>query len=191
MHWSTAVLFFVLIATALPLYFPRVESFVGRRSLVAHVHLWAGVALPVPFVLSVLGPWGSNLRRDLRRCNLWSANEVRWLYSFGRRAQPVTDKFNPGQKLNALFVAGSIVVMLATGLIMQWYDFALTLRTGATFVHDVLATTLVVVIVGHVAFALTHPPSLRSMFDGTIREEWAARHAAAWLDEARGASDRR
>ena len=46
-------------------------------------------------------------------------------------------KFNAGQKLNAIFVAGCIPVMLATGGIMRWFDpFPLAWRTGATFVHD-------------------------------------------------------
>jgi formate dehydrogenase subunit gamma len=119
LHWSTAGLFFVLIATALPLYFPQAESLVGRRALLARVHLWAGIALPVPFIVAVVGPWGAKVRCDLRRFNLWSRDEVRWMWSLGRRAIRVTDKFNPGQKLHAIFIAGSVVVMLGTGLIMQ------------------------------------------------------------------------
>jgi formate dehydrogenase subunit gamma len=178
LHWSTTGLFLVLIATALPLYFPQVESLVGRRAMLAHVHLWAGIALPVPFAVAVAGPWGVKVRRDLRRVNLWSRDEVRWMRSLGRRAIRVTDKFNPGQKLNAIFIAGSIVVMLGTGLIMQWYGVAPKFRTGATFVHDVLATVLVVVIVGHVGVALAHPEALRSMWRGWVSETGARQHGS-------------
>ena len=182
LHWSTAWLFLILITTALPLYFPQIESVVGRRALLAHVHLWTGVALPVPFIVAVAGPWGARVRRDLRRFSLWYRDEVRWLRPLGRRAVHITDKFNPGQKLNALFVAGSIVVMLGTGLIMQWYDVALNYRTGATFVHDVLATVLVVVIVSHILVALSHPVALRSMCRGWVSESWARRHGPEWLE---------
>lgn len=183
-HWGTAILFLVLIATALPLYFAPIEAVVGRRALVAHIHLWAGVALPIPLLVSVVGPWGRRLRRDIRRVNLWSPAEVRWLTTLGRRRFRVTDKFNPGQKLNTLFIAAAIVVMLGTGLMMQWYGLvAIDLRTGATFVHDLMATALVVVIVAHVAVALGHRDALRSIFKGTISEGWAEEHAATWLAE--------
>lgn len=183
-HWCTAALFAILMATALPLYFVQVESFVGRRELVAQIHVWSGVALPVPLILSLAGPWGGRLRQDIRRVSLWTAGEVRWLRSLGWRELPTTDKFNAGQKLNALFTAGAIVVMLATGSILKWYRFfPLDWRTGATFVHDVLALGIFVVVVGHVAFALTHRDALRSMFRGWVTEAWARRHASDWLAE--------
>jgi formate dehydrogenase subunit gamma len=183
-HWCTAVLFAILMATALPLYFVQVESVVGRRELVAAIHTWAGVALPVPLIISLAGPWGVQLRRDIRRVNLWTADEVRWLRSLGVRKLPHTDKFNAGQKLNALFTAGAIVVMLATGSILKWYQhFPLDWRTGATFVHDVLALGIFLVVTGHVAFALTHRGALRSMFRGWVTEAWARGHAPDWLAE--------
>jgi formate dehydrogenase subunit gamma len=183
-HWSTATLFAVLMATALPLYFVQVESLVGRRALVAEIHTWAGVALPVPLIVSLSGPWGALLRRDIRSVNLWTAGELTWLRSLGRRALPRPGKFNPGQKLNAIFTGGAIVVMLATGSILKWYRFfPLDWRTGATFVHDVLALAIFLVVTGHVAFALSHPGALRSMFRGWVTEAWALRHAPGWLDD--------
>lgn len=189
-HWATAVLFGILMATALPLYFVQVESFVGRRALVADIHTWAGVALPVPLIISLAGPWGTRLRHDVRRCNLWTAAEVRWLWSFGRRRIARPDKFNPGQKLNVLFVAGAIVVMLGTGFVLRWYRFfPLDWRTGATFVHDVLALGVFLVVAGHVTFALTHRDALRSMFRGWVTRSWAKGHASGWLQEEEDAEE--
>ncbi|MDA8292209.1 MAG: cytochrome b/b6 domain-containing protein [Actinomycetota bacterium] len=183
-HWANASLFLVLVATALPLYFPAVEAVVGRRALVADVHTWCGVALPVPLALALAGPWGARLRRDLRRMNRWGADELRWLRSAGTRPVAHADKFNPGQKLFAAFTAGSILVMLASGAVLRWFrPFPLGFRTGATFVHDVLATAIVVAIVGHVLVALAHPSSLRSMVTGRVSTGWARRHAPAWLEE--------
>ncbi|HWD52207.1 MAG TPA: cytochrome b/b6 domain-containing protein [Acidimicrobiales bacterium] len=183
-HWATALLFGILMATALPLYFVQVESLVGRRALVAEIHTWTGVALPIPLIISLAGPWGSRLRRDVRRFNLWTVEEIRWLRSLGRRRLRQPDKFNPGQKLNALFTAGAIVVMLGTGSILKWTRFfPLNWRTGATFVHDVLALGIFVVVFGHISFALTHREALRSMIRGWVTEVWASRHASAWLKE--------
>jgi formate dehydrogenase subunit gamma len=182
-HWANAFLFAILMATALPLYFGSLAETIGRRHLFAEIHLWAGVALPVPLLLSLVGPWGARMRQDVRRINVWTKDEVRWLRSFGK----VTirfEKFNPDQKLNAIFVAGTIVVMLSTGLVMQLFGwFPVSWRTGATFVHDVVATVVFVVVVGHIGFALTHGEALRSMFRGWVTEHWAERHAPAWLDE--------
>jgi formate dehydrogenase subunit gamma len=189
-HWMNALLFGVLMATALPLYFAQIESFIGRRALIAEIHVWAGVALPVPLIISLAGPWGVKLRRDLRRINVWTGAEIRWLRSFGMRELIRPDKFNPGQKLNAIFTGGAIVVMLGTGSILKWFRFfPVDWRTGATFVHDVLALGIFVVVFGHIAFALTHRDALRSMFKGWVSESWAKRHAGGWLEEVQAEQD--
>ncbi len=186
-HWANAALFGILMATALPLYFVQVENIVGRRALIAEIHLWAGVALPIPLLISLAGPWGARLRRDVRRINLWTTAELRWLWSFGRKALPEADKFNPGQKLNALFTAGVIVVMLGTGSILKWFRFfPVSWRTGATFVHDVFAAAVFLVVFGHIMFAVTHRDALRSMFKGWVTESWANRNAKGWLEEVKG-----
>jgi formate dehydrogenase subunit gamma len=185
-HWANALLFGILMLTALPLYFPSLSDVVGRRALVANIHVWSGVALPVPVLISLLGPWGAQMRRDLRRINVWTNEEVKWLRSLGRNAPRVVDKFNPGQKLNAIFVGGSIVVMLATGFVLKWFRFfPVSWRTGATFVHDVLAFAIFAVVIGHILFALTHRDSMRSMIKGWVSESWAARQAPGWLREVR------
>ena len=189
-HWANALLFGILMATALPLYFGSLAGFVGRRHLIAEIHLWAGIVLPVPIIVSLVGPWGANMRRDLRRVNRWRRDEVRWLRTLGG-TRIVFDKFNPGQKLNAIFVGGAIVVMLASGSVMQWFRFfPVSWRTGATFVHDTFALAVFVVVFGHIGFALTHPGAMRSMIKGWVTEAWAARHADGWLEEEREATER-
>jgi formate dehydrogenase subunit gamma len=183
-HWANALLFGILMLTALPLYFGSLADVIGRRALVAEIHVWTGIALPVPLLISLLGPWGSRMRHDLRRINRWTKDEVVWLRALGRRAPRVVDKFNPGQKLNAIFIGASIVVMLATGSVLKWFSFfPVSWRTGATFVHDVLAFAIFVVVFGHIVFALVHPDSMRSMIKGWVSEVWAARHAPGWLRE--------
>lgn len=181
-HWANALLFGILMATALPLYFAQVERFIGRRTLVEEIHLWAGLMLPAPLLVSLAGPWGARLRRDLRRFSLWSRAEVRWLWSFGRKRLAEPDKFNPGQKLNALFVGGAILVMLGSGAVLKWFSpFPLAWRTGATFVHDVLALSIFIVVAGHILMAVTHRDALRSILRGWVSESWAKRYASGWL----------
>jgi formate dehydrogenase subunit gamma len=187
-HWANATLFGILVLTAIPLSFGGVERLVGRHVLLADLHLWTGVALPVPVLVALAGPWGVRFRRDVRRFNRWTDEELRWLWSLGRRGRAV-DKFNPGQKLNAVFVGGAVVVLLGTGIVMRWFGlFPVDWRTGATFVHQVLAWVVTGVIVGHVVMAVTHPVALRSMLLGRVPISWARRHAPAWLAEEQAGS---
>jgi formate dehydrogenase subunit gamma len=130
------------------------------------------------------------MRRDVRRFNRWNRGEARWLWTFGREDRWARDKFNPGQKLNAIFIGGAIVVMLATGSVMKWFrPFPVSWRTGATFVHEVLAWLVFVVVVGHILMAVTHRQALRSMVTGWVSTAWARVHAPDWaaeeLDRAR------
>ena len=179
------MLFGILMATALPLYFVQVDQFVGRRVLVENIHTWSGVALPVPLIISLAGPWGERLRRDVRRINLWTAAELRWLWSLGpatiSRTGQVQSRSEAECALHRRCHRGHA---RHTGSILKWYRFfPLDWRTGATFVHDVLALAIFVVVFGHIAFALTHRDALRSMFRGWVTESWARRHASAWLKE--------
>ncbi|MGH3733015.1 MAG: cytochrome b/b6 domain-containing protein [Acidimicrobiales bacterium] len=182
-HWSNAALFGVLMFTAIPLYFGSFFGVVFPRHLIEQIHLWCGISLAAPLVISMLGPWGRGMRRDARRVNYWTRREINWLLSFGQRPLEA-DKFNPGQKLNALFVVAAIFIMLVTGSMLQWFRFfPVPWRTGATFVHDAFAYAIFAVVAGHVMMALTHPEALRSMFTGWVSEKWALRHAPAWLKE--------
>jgi formate dehydrogenase gamma subunit len=191
-HWANAVVFAVLILTGAALYFQPLIALVGRRRLVESIHVYSGLALPVPVILALCGSWGEGLRRDLRRFNRWTESDRRWLratfqartYRLEARNLLHTGKFNAGQKLNAAFTAGAGLVMLATGCLLRWYrPFPLAWRAGATFVHNWLALVFLVVIAGHVLFALADPDALRSMLGGRVSRAWARRHAPAWLDE--------
>jgi formate dehydrogenase subunit gamma len=189
-HWANALLFGILMGTALLLYFPGLSGIVGRRALVVNIHVWTGIALPLPILVSLLGPWGARMRRDLRRVNRWTRDEIAWLWALGRRAPRVVDKFNPGQKLNSIFVGGAIVVMLITGIVLRWFQFfPVSWRMGATFVHDLMAVAIFIAVIGHIAFALAHPEAMRSIFSGWVSKGWAARHAPAWLREETGEPD--
>ena len=182
-HWLNALLFFTLMFTAIPLYFGSFFGIVMPRHVIEMIHLWSGLALPLPIVISLVGPWGASMRRDVRRINYWSQDEIRWLRTLGKSTLRA-DKFNPGQKLNAIFIGASILVMLVTGSMLQWFRFfSVSWRSGATFVHDLFAFAIFFVVIGHIVMALTHRDALRSVFKGWVSRGWAERHAARWLDE--------
>ena len=180
-HWTTALLVLTLAATGAVLYIPSLSVAVGRRLLVEDTHIYVGIALFIPILVAVIGRWGANLRADLAEMNGFTENELAWLKTLGRRGRSSVGKFNPGQKLNTNALGGLLVVLFVTGLILRWGNFLpVSVRTGATFVHDVFAVVLAVVVIAHVGFALTHPQALRGMVTGWVSERWARRHAPAW-----------
>ncbi|MGH9155015.1 MAG: cytochrome b/b6 domain-containing protein [Acidimicrobiales bacterium] len=183
LHWANAVLFAVLMATAAILYVGPLSALVGRRGLVRQVHVVAGLALPVPVVAALAGPWRRRLRADLTTLNRWDDSDRRWLRSLGRDRAGGFAKFHPGQKLNTAFTAGASIVLLATGSVMHWFEpFPVEWRTGATFVHDWLAIAVFVVVAGHLRMALSDRHALRAMVRGWVPAEWARLKAPRWSE---------
>lgn len=194
-HWVNASLFGLLVLTGAALYLAPLQAVIGRRELVEQVHVYTGLALPVPVLAALAGSWGRGLRADLARINRWVPDDRRWLrealrHASRRRADAGNrlGKFNPGQKLNAAFTAGAGLVMLGTGCVLRWYrPFPLDWRMGATFVHNWLALAFVVVIAGHVTLAVSDREAMGSMLSGRVDSSWAATHAPGWLAEVPGA----
>ncbi|GAB3660820.1 formate dehydrogenase subunit gamma [Actinocorallia lasiicapitis] len=186
-HHLTALLMIVCLVTAVCLYFPPAANLVGRRNLMKPVHIWAGYLLPVPMLLG----WASRpFREDLRRLNRFIPADWEWLRRHDRRAVRdgtgvvAVGKFNAGQKLNAAFTAGAILLMLATGTIMTFPGpFPLTWRTGATFVHDWLFLAIFAVFLGHLWYAVRDRGALEGMAKGSVTREWAAEHHPEWVRE--------
>ncbi len=186
-HWTNATLFLVLLGTGASLYFAPLSTIVAHRHTVKTIHVYSGLLLPVPLLIGLFLPSGRQLRRDVSRINRWTVDDRRW-WSRRKRATVQLGKFNPGQKLNAIFVGAAIVLMLGTGSIMRWFKpFPDSWRTGATFVHDWTFITLLVVIAGHIMFAVSDGDSLRSMVRGWVPEQWARRERPRWYAEVMAA----
>ena len=191
LHWVNAALFGVLIATAAILYIGPLTALVGRRELVRLTHVVSGLALPVPLLVARFGPWRAGFVADVRALARFDDDDRRWLRSFGRAKDIRMGKFHPGQKLNAAFTLGAIIVMLGTGSVMHWFRyFPVDWRTGATFVHDWLALAVAVVIAGHLRMAFKDPDARRAMWEGWVPTAWARRHRPKWYEETTGPAAR-
>jgi formate dehydrogenase subunit gamma len=183
-HWSTALLVLVLLFTGSVLYVPALALIVGHRAIVENIHVVAGLASLVPLLAGVLGPWRERLLTDLRRFDQWGPADFDWFRRPTRRLHLPRGKFNGGQKAEAAFLGGAMVVMLATGSVMRFAPSRfVTLATGATLVHDTAYIALFVAVAMHIFFALGRPEQLKSMFTGKVPRAWALHHAPAWLEE--------
>ncbi len=89
------------------------------------------------------------------------------------RARPA-GKFNAGQKIYAGWIAGAVLVMMATGLLMWFTGVLPTIsRTSAIFVHDVLAWGIAAVLIGHMRRAYGDPEARLGMRTGFVGRDWA------------------
>ncbi|WP_353941581.1 cytochrome b/b6 domain-containing protein [Streptomyces sp. HUAS MG91] len=180
-HRTTAALMGLCVASAACLYLPQLAELVGRRALVVTVHEWSGLLLPAPFLLGLAS---RAFRADLSRLNRFGRHDRVWLRAAVRRrpGPRPAGKFNAGQKLWASWLAGAVLVMLGTGLLMWFTHLApLAWRTGSTFVHDWLALALGIVVAGHIGMAVGDPESRAGMRTGFVRREWAEREHGEWL----------
>jgi formate dehydrogenase subunit gamma len=182
LHRTTTAITFVLFATGAALFLPAVSVLVGNRPLVSDVHIISGFLLPIPLLLALAS---SSFRKDTGLLNRFTATDWHWLRSRDRRSGRIrVGKFNAGQKLNAAFTLGWILVLLATGSIMffgSWFPD--DIRTGATFVHDWLSLAVVVVVAGHTYMALRDAEARTGMRTGAVTKDWAAREHSLWLQE--------
>ena len=173
----------ILLITAAFLYLPDLSVLIGNRPVLRSIHVYAGFALPVPVILAFAF---RAFRDDASRLNRFTRNDWDWLRSRDRRTGRIpVGKFNAGQKLNASFTLGGIIVMLATGLIM----FGLALddwRTGATFVHDWLALLIAIVAIGHMWMAYSDPVARLGLRTGSVPTSWARRDHGQWAEQELG-----
>ncbi len=183
-HWVNAVLFTIAMATGAMFYFGIGQSLLADRALVRVVHVYSGFAIIAAFAVAIVPRWGRSLRRDLSRINRWSRDDVRWLRSLGRNPSVRLGKFNPGQKLNAVFVGAAAIVLAGSGAIMYWnQSFSTDTRVGADFVHQWFGWLIWITVFGHVVLAFRDFESLRGMTGGTVSTSWARHHRPRWYAE--------
>jgi formate dehydrogenase subunit gamma len=169
----------ICLATAAILYIDVLSQLFGHRAFVEWIHVIAGIGLPIPILFGLLS---KAFRADTGRLNRFTRNDWKWLRSRQRRDGRIpVGKFNAGQKLNANFQLGAIFTMLGTGLIMRFANaWPVSLRTGATFVHDWMSYAILAMVLGHIYMANRDPYALRGMRTGYVTTAWARREHKAW-----------
>ena len=184
MHRSTSLLVLGLLATGTALYVPSLSVLVGRRTLLASVHVVCGLLLPVPMALGLVT--SDALRRDVAALGRFAPDDAAWLRRRDRRTAGLrVGKFNAGQKVAAACFAGLGLVLVATGLLLLapvGLDVPDHVREGATFTHDAATAVLTVLLLGHLWQAWRHPEARAALRTGSVDADYAAREHPAWVD---------
>jgi formate dehydrogenase subunit gamma len=189
-HWIHASVFFSLLATGAILYFPALSIAVGRRQVVKELHLWSALAWLVAILVVVIVGDRSALRRTLREVDRFDRDDARWLTL--RRAPQ--GRFNAGQKVNLILTGVLTILFTVSGLLLWLGEQDTRFRLdGSIALHDGATLISLFLLVGHLYLAVIHPSTrhaLRGITRGDVREDWAVRHHAKWVEREREARRR-
>ncbi|MDD5168782.1 MAG: formate dehydrogenase subunit gamma [Syntrophales bacterium] len=185
-HWSLALSCLALCITGLGMMFHSLnfigEIMGGLKSL-KYVHNFTGVWFGVSLYFTIQMWW--------KEAGIFSMPEdLEWIrvaggYVWHVDKVPEVGKYNPGQKMFFLAVAGFGCVMVASGLIM-W--FPLNFPAGFVRLMFMLHALGFVVIF---AFFFVHlylgtvgsPGSLPAMLTGWVTRAWLKKQHPKWLHE--------
>lgn len=188
LHWIVTVSFFVLFLTGLGLYsrlFHGYFALFGGGTSAILIHKISG---PV-FFLSSLYMY-LNHRKDV---SCFDADDRLWVEQRGgylsRNATHFNiGKYNPGQKLFAIFVAAATLLLGLTGVFI-WAPvmFPRWIVQLSLMLHGLMFVCAVMFVVVHVYLAtIGNPGTLESMLYGEVRRKWAKKHHPKWYREVTG-----
>ena len=189
-HWTYALCFLTLLSTGLIMYLPALSVLVPSRLILRQLHLAAAfLIVTVPTLVGLFGNRQS-IAVDAQAVDRWDEDDRAWL-SDGLRGVPTeAGRFNAGQKANAAFTVGSLLLFVVTGVIMTLNIFTRVLPdwivSNASLIHDSLTWLALFAWLGHVFLAGIYPPtreSLRGMVTGFVRSDWARHHHPRWWQE--------
>lgn len=177
LHWSHAIFFLWLLITGVHLFLTP-KSLLGNP-LIKMIHLYASIPfILIPAISYIMG--SLHMRNDIKELTSFKSDEIKWFFEFSKNTH-VNNKFNPGQKVNFL-----VTLLLITGLSLSgfviWMKsmFSVNYVELAFMVHDFLAELSIIIISGHIIFALYHYESIHGIIYGVVDEEWAQEHYPEW-----------
>jgi formate dehydrogenase subunit gamma len=186
-HWVTALSLILLLLSGLAFFSPSLyflTGLFGGGQTARWLHPIIGVVLFFSFLVLFLQLWRLNLPRP---------EDATWVGNIGEvmRGQeenlPELGKYNAGQKFVFWGMAGLIVVLIGSG-IMIWEEYfpdlvTIPVRRVALLVHSVAAVLIILLFILHVYAAIWTRGTIRAMTRGSVSGGWAYKHHRKWLRE--------
>lgn len=186
-HWFIALMFVLAGLSGLAFFHPSLyflTHFFGGGQWTRILHPFMGVVMFVAFLSIFLQLWKDNVLNDADR--EWRKHSGDMLRGH-KAAMPPVGKYNAGQKGVFWMMSGSLLVLLASGIIIwrPWFAgyFPIPVLRGAVLLHSISAVVLVIATIMHVYAAIWVKGTIRAMTRGTVTEGWAKANHALWHQE--------
>lgn len=188
LHWIVTASFFTLLLSGLGLYsrlFTGYFNLFGGGSNAILVHKIAGVL----FFLSSLYMYLSH-RNDI---STFDEDDRKWFqlrggYLSRNESHFNIGKYNPGQKLFAIFIGVSTLILGITGIFI-WMptSFPRLIVQLSLMIHGLIFVCSIMFVVVHVYLAtIGNPGTIEAMLYGNVASRWARKHHPKWYKEVTG-----
>jgi formate dehydrogenase subunit gamma len=185
LHWIVTASFFTLLLSGLGLYsrlFHDYFGLFGGGQNAILIHKIAGVIFFFASIYMFL-----NHKKDV---STFDQDDKLWVDKSGgylsRDASHFNiGKYNPGQKLFALYIAVATAVLGVTGLFI-WLPamFPSWLVQVSLMMHGLIFVGSIMFVVVHVYLAtIGNPGTIEAMLYGDVRKLWARKHHPKWYKE--------
>ena len=188
LHWIVTASFFTLLLSGLGLYsrlFTGYFNLFGGGQNAILVHKIGGVI----FFFSSLYMF-FNHKKDVAT---FDQDDKEWVdkrggYLSRDESHFNIGKYNPGQKLFALYVAAATAVLGVSGVFI-WLPalFPRWIVQVSLMTHGLLFVGSAMFVVVHVYLAtIGNPGTIEAMLYGDVRKKWAKKHHPKWYKETSG-----
>ncbi|MDI6871115.1 MAG: cytochrome b/b6 domain-containing protein [Bacillota bacterium] len=192
-HWSHAVSTLLLLGTGIYLgflFFPRLVHTPQATGFVFNLH-YVGV---VVFLFSVFyhltEAWLSGrIGEHLPEPGDFKAAIAHYAAKLSGRKEPPEGKYLASERLSYVGWIVGVGMMVVTGAIKvsaHVWSLPSAFMGGVTFLHDLFALLMLVMLLVHVVASSVVPwswPLFRSMLTGYVPEEYVQKHHAKWYAE--------
>ncbi len=167
-HWSTALLVLTLVTTGAILYIPSLSVCGGAAPCRGGHPRLRRPGTVRTMLAGVVGRWGANLRADLRQMRGLTGAELAWLHSLGRRGRKPSGSSTLAKNSTPTPSAGYWSCCSSPGSSSGGAISYLSACAREQPSSTMCSPSSFVVVIGHIAFAITHPHALRSMVTGRV-----------------------
>ncbi len=184
-HWLVALCFVLALVSGLGFFFPSFNwlmNALGTPQMARILHPFIGVAMFVAFLIMFFRFWHHNL---LTRDDMEWARNIRKI-ALNQEAGD-TGRYNFGQKCVFWMSAGSLLLLLASGIIIwrPWFAgaFPIMVIRAALLIHPISSAILIIVIMIHIYAAIWVKGTITAMVEGRVTSEWVKKHHPRWYRE--------
>jgi formate dehydrogenase subunit gamma len=189
-HWLVAITFVLLAASGLAFFHPAfwfLTSLLGGGVWSRILHPFIGIVMFVSFAFMAVRYWKENVIQPYDKEWQKRLSDV-----INNRDDnlPEIDKYNIGQKQLFWTMVITMILLLASGVVL-WRDtiwtFPVTVVRISAVVHAAASFVLIIGIIVHIYSAIFWVKgSMRAMTRGTVTHAWAKHHHPLWYRRVTG-----